>query len=96
MFLLVLPIAIVGCNGREGEVPVSGPAYCQSFDAKAVESRAMGGNVEAMRQMRDYCFDCRVTPDGAEILRWAEMAAKHGDESDLKALNDIRETFSND
>lgn len=91
--LLAVPVVIAGCSDREAEAPVAGPTYCQNFDEIAVEKLAVSGDVDAMRKMRDYCFDCRVTPDGEEILRWAEMAAKNGDESDVKALSEIREFF---
>lgn len=74
-------------------VPVSGEESCRTFDVASSRTKAEGGELSAIRGMRDYYLDCVLHNNGPEALRWGKLAAEKGDDRDRETYQSLKMTF---
>jgi len=73
--------------------PVSGEEGCRTFDVASSRAEAEGGELSAIRGMRDYYFDCVPHNNGPEALRWGKLAAEKGNGQDKETYESLKMTF---
>ncbi|WP_152181151.1 hypothetical protein [Xanthomonas sp. LMG 12459] len=95
--IVVFLILLVSCERsdrpKDNVAPVSGDGSCRKFDVVSSRSKAEGGELMAIRGMRDYYLDCVSHNNGPEALHWGKLAAEKGGIQDKETYESLKMTF---
>lgn len=93
-FVCLVLLASCGKEDQKADlVAVSGEESCRTFDIASSRVKAEGGDLSAIRGMRDYYLDCVLHKNGPEALRWGKLAAEKGDGRDRETYESLKMTF---